>query len=346
MRAIYLFLILAVSVHANTIYSVINLGGLGGSSSTGYQINDAGAVIGWAETLVGNQQAFSSILGGPLHNLQSPSSSDSYAFGLNGSGVIVGTSYVNGEAHGTLWNGGTATDLGAGVYAMGINDSGTITGSNGHAFKLVSGVYQDLGTLPGGDWSSGYAINGAGSVAGYGNVASGAFRGMVWNPGVGLLELGTLGGFNSYATGINNSGEVVGHSSVASGYEHAFLANGGALTDLGTLGGGSSYAYGINDSGAIVGYSWSAGGNNPSAFVYIDGVMLDLNSLIPSGSGWQLKGAYGINSAGDIVGSGWLNGRSSAFLLEPDPVPEPRTPGVIGVALALFVVLSRRARRA
>jgi hypothetical protein len=59
-----------------------------------------------------------------------------------------------------------------------------------------------------------------------------------------------------------------------------------------------------------------------------------------------LKGAYGINSAGDIVGSGWLNGRSSAFLLEPDPVPEPRTPGVIGVALALFVVLSRRARRA
>ena len=59
------------------------------------------------------------------------------------------------------------------------------------------------------------------------------------------------------------------------------------MIDLGTLGGGSSYAYGVNDSGEIVGYSWLANGGQ-SAFLYDDGTMLDLNSLLPSNSGWDL----------------------------------------------------------
>ncbi len=344
MRILVLLVISAGLMWGSTIYSVTDLGSVGDSSSTGYQINDAGAVVGWAATLTGSDQAFVSLDGSSPQTLPSPGASDSYAYGINGSDVIVGVSYIDGQPHGTIWSGSSVTDLGAGVYAMAINASGTIVGSNGHAFKLVNGTYQDLGTLPGGDWSAAYAINASGTVVGYGDLASGLFCAMVWNPDGSVTQLGTLGGANSYATAVNDSGEVVGHADTASGYDNAFLETGGVMQDLGTLDGGSSYAYGINDSGVIVGYSWSEDGNNPEAFVYSDGAMQDLNSLIPGGSGWQLLEAYSINASGDITGIGLLNGRPAAFLLEPmDPVPEPRGLSVILVALGLFAAFHRRA---
>ncbi len=343
MRILSLLLISGGLTWASTIYSITDLGSLGGSSSTGYQMNDAGTVVGWAETLTGNQQAFASLDGGSPQTLPSPGASDSYAFGINGANVIVGVSYINGQPHGTIWSGSSVTDLGAGVFAMAINASGTIVGSNGHAFKLVNGTYQDLGTLPGGDWSAAYGVNDSGTAVGYGDLASGLFRAMVWNPDGSVTQLGTLGGANSYATAVNDSGEVVGHAATASGYDNAFLETGGVMQDLGTLDGGCSYAYGINDSGAIVGYSWSENENNPVAFVYSEGVMQDLNSLIPGGSGWQLLEAYGIDASGEITGIGLLNGQASAFLLEPtDPVPEPRALSVILVALGLFAIFHRR----
>src|SRR5207244_8476008 len=124
--------------------------------------------------------------------------------------------------------------------------------------------------------------------------------------------------------------------------------HGGALTDLGTLAGGSSFAYGINESGAIVGYSWSDSADNARAFVYRDGMLLDLNALIPAGAGWELLEAYGINDAGEIVGSGLLNGVASAFLLKPEspalsamesPVPEPRTAIPAAIALGVLIVI-------
>jgi hypothetical protein len=81
----------------------------------------------------------------------------------------------------------------------------------------------------------------------------------------------------------------------------------------------------------------------------MNGAMLDLNALIPSGSGWELLEAYGINDSGEIVGEGLLNGRSHAFRLDADtgsssfafdvqPVPEPATAPVIGIGLGLLLV--------
>jgi probable HAF family extracellular repeat protein len=343
MKILGLLAIFVGMANCAPIYSVINLGNLGGPSSTGYQINNAGSAVGWAETVTGSQQAFTALPGGSLQSLaNSNPGSDSYAYGINGEGVIVGTSYVNGQAHGTLWSGSSVTDLGAGVYAMGINDAGTIVGSNGHAFRMVNGVYQDLGTVAGGDWSAAYAVNDSGTAVGCSDLASGLMRAMIWNPDGSVVQLGTLGGANSYATDVNDSGEVVGHAATASGYEHAFLEIGGGMQDLGTLDGGSSYAYGINASGTIVGYSWGENDDNPSAFIYLGGVIQDLNSMIAGGSGWQLQEAYGINASGEIVGVGLLNGQSTAFLLDPSSVPEPRNVAVILTALALLGTFFRR----
>jgi probable HAF family extracellular repeat protein len=193
--------------------------------------------------------------------------------------------------------------------------------------------------------SAAYGVNDSGTVVGYGDLASGLFRAVVWQSDGSTFQLGTLGGANSYAAAVNDAGQVVGHSEIASGYDHAFLASNGILRDLGTLDGGCSYAYGINNGGAVVGYSWSETANNPRAFVYTGGVMEDLNALITAGSGWQLYEAYAINDLGEITGIGSFDGQVSAFLLQPtDPVPEPRGLSVILLALGVFVANFLRSR--
>jgi probable HAF family extracellular repeat protein len=360
MKALGLLLAFFITLRAGPIYSVNDLGTLGSSSAIGFKINNSGTVVGWAESIYGYSQAFQSTNGGTLQTLPSLSASDSFAMGINSAGVIAGTAYVDGQPHGVIWNGNgpTTTDLGAGIYATGINDPGVVVGGNGHAFVLVNGVYQDLGVLPGGNWSSAYGINNSGTVVGYSSLASGNFGAFVWTPQSGMQQLGTFGGPDSYATGINNNGEVIGYASLSSGYEHAFSAIGAVMTDLGTLG-GSSFAYGINDSGEIVGYSWPTTGGNPDAFVYLNGMMIDLNSLIPAGSGWQLLEAYGINDAGQIVGEGLLNGQYHAFLLDPslantafafapeslvESVPEPGTVCLGAFGLTLVWIWGLRTR--
>ena len=86
--------------------------------------------------------------------------------------------------------------------------------------------------------------------------------------------------------------------------------------DLGTLGGKSSEANGINSVGSVVGQSSLPGdGQVRHAFVWHKGDLIDLNSLLPPNSGWELMEANGINDDGYVVGSGSHPGASGAFVL-------------------------------
>jgi probable HAF family extracellular repeat protein len=135
----------------------------------------------------------------------------------------------------------------------------------------------------------------------------------VWPPTSDLSE----------ALNINESGVIVGwRREVAPGNRHAFRYDGTTMTDLGTLGGSESVAHHVNEFGHVVGWSHTADGSQ-RAFLHRDGVMVDLDTLLPAESGWTLTVARSINDVGQIVGEGLYQGATHAFLLSPPGLDSP-----------------------
>jgi probable HAF family extracellular repeat protein len=116
-------------------------------------------------------------------------------------------------------------------------------------------------------------------------------------PTLRIVDLGTLSGeCCSQANAINDRGEVVGDSSVASGARHAFRWRAGTMTDLGTLGGFNSTASDINARGNVVGASELADGST-HAVLWRGGALVDLGTL-----GGDFSWATAVNDAGTVAG--------------------------------------------
>jgi probable HAF family extracellular repeat protein len=160
----------------------------------------------------------------------------------------------------------------------------------------------DLGTL-GGNSSNGWALNNFGQIVGYSVNAAGETHAFLFSGGV-MADLGVLQANHhvSYATGINDSGVVVGSSRInfdagASSGSQSFIYSNGSMSNPGTFGGDYGFANAINPTGVVVGLSRYATGAT-HAYRY-DGTMHDLNIDVVFD---YYSDAYAINAVGQIVG--------------------------------------------
>ncbi|HEY2587485.1 MAG TPA: hypothetical protein VGI81_17195 [Tepidisphaeraceae bacterium] len=103
-------------------------------------------------------------------------------------------------------------------------------------------------------------------VVGYSEVAGSSLtHAFLFNGTGGLQDLGTLGGTDTRAYGINSAGEVVGISSTSGNVaSHGFLYADGTLVDLNIITNAPGYvilgAVSINSSGQIAGTALSPSG--------------------------------------------------------------------------------------
>jgi probable HAF family extracellular repeat protein len=318
--AFCVLILLPSRVHANAIaYSVTDLG-LGEA----FGINSSGQVSGSSG---GDAVLWT---GTTPTILNSVSATTSQGNGINTSGQVAGYFHTSGvnASPAARWTGATqeilVNSLG-GTYseAYGINASGQVAGysylannSVRHAVRWTGTTQTDLGTL-GGTNSIGYGINDSGQVAGWANNTQGQQRAVRWT-GNTPTDLG-LG----LAYGINLSGQVVGTGGVG----RAMVWTGTTPTDLGTLGGSTSRGLAINDSGDVVGMSYITGNIAQHAFLYTEGRMFDLFTLLVPGSGVtnltiDFQG-NAINNSGQIAATGTINGQQRALRLDLVVVPEP-----------------------
>jgi probable HAF family extracellular repeat protein len=180
-----------------------DLGSLGGgrNQSHALDINDAGVVLGWSDTLAGVTRF--------LHDGQL-TATQGETWAINDRGHTVGDAlYADGQRF-------ELPDLGdTPSTGLALNDSDHVTGFAPtppffqHAFYFADGAFTDLGTF-GGPIGAGLAINEHDQVVGRMFNAERVFRPFLYD-GEQVIDLGTAtdapGGI---ASGINNRGDIAG----------------------------------------------------------------------------------------------------------------------------------------
>ena len=284
--------------------AMIDIGNPANAVSRGVAIDDSGRVVGDSTFGLGEVSHAAIFENGSTQDLAALENPDAYsrANGINAYGQAVG--FFQARANGDYGRAFITNSCGVGCGQP----------------------LSDLGTL-GGMYAQAWAINDAGFVTGNSELfgaytvrAPGITHAFIWTAEIGMLDLGTIGGDYSYGTGINSNNNVVGYSTINSvdSRIHAFLHDGMKMKDLGSLNSASeasdrSFALGVNSSDQVVGYSYVPSYGmvyvlplespvQQVAFVYTQGVMYDLNTLIGDAvKRYRLISATGINDKGQIV---------------------------------------------
>jgi probable HAF family extracellular repeat protein len=226
-----------------------------------------------------------------------------------------------------------------------------------HAFEWRKRVVTDLGALPGAENCSG-----PGMISGNGEVVGSSENGEIdpltgvnqsravrWEDGK-IKDLGSLGGNQNGANGINDRGEIVGFSlnttpdpfsifdlllgsSNGGTQTRAFLWQHGQMRDLGTLGGPDAAASLVNERGQIAGASYTSSKSNTGCFplttdpfLWEKGKMTDLGTL-----GGTCGFPLALNNHGQVVGLSNVAGDQTAHpFLWPGKGGKMRDLGTLG----------------
>jgi probable HAF family extracellular repeat protein len=212
-----------------------DLGVFGGDESFGFGINDSEQVVGNA----GPGHAFLWTSASGMTDLGSLGGIYAAAFGINADGQVVGFSTLPGDSrnHAFRWVSGVGmSDLGtlggANSEAVAINNLGQVVGTSEIVDYGTSSVHPFLWTQEAGMIDLGFegranSINDSGMVVG----SVGAFGygpAFLWTAGEGFVDLNSRIPAGSdlnlrSATGINNSGQIIGYGVTSAGAAHAFL---------------------------------------------------------------------------------------------------------------------------
>ncbi len=301
--------------------------GLGGPNSAAYGVNEKGQAVGEAQTSDPNDEDFCGFnaLGlkasntsclpflwdnGAMQPLPTLGGANGVANMINNRGEAVGFAEKNWQEKGcpvfqfepVIWKDGKVHELPTypgdpdGLAAF-INDKGQVVGSSGTCGQFNPATYDHL-------------------------VENHA---LLWEKDGSVHDLGNLGGegglAGNHACAINNRSQVVGHSVLKDNSKfHGFLwTKETGMHDLGTLpGDAASLALGINDRGQVAGASLGAGLTTLRAFVWENGHMTDLNTLVRGRSNLYLLLAESINDYGEMVGlAATSSGELHGFLAIP-----------------------------
>jgi len=319
--------------HARALpdYTITNLGTLGGNSSA-YGLNQLGDVVGNYVAADGQTHAFIWRPSTGIEEIGTAGLTLGHAWDINDDGLVCGYAgqTYNGklayrwEHDGDTWVGTWLGEVDSDYptsYAMAVNNARQIVGvdveglSSG-GFLWEAGSMHYVGSSKGitdineAGQAAGYVYYTAGNIYGWGNRYHAAYF-----DGTQLINIGkTYKSEHSYAYGLNDHGQVVGNLA-----NEAFVWESGVFTMLGALRSGYySHANAINNAGVVVGYADISGSTRHALIWTSESGMVDLNTLLPTGSGWELMHAFDINNAGQIVGAGLLNGEQRGFLLSPE----------------------------
>jgi len=284
----------------------------------------------------------------------------------------------------TLGGPGTIGQVDGWGLSQFVNDSGVVVGGAAtaipdpsapgcddcfliHAFRWRHGVIEDLGALPGVNFSHATSVNARGwATGGSGSAEIDPLTGgqtehaVLWKDGE-IIDLGTLGtGVNSAGLYVKNSGQVVGFGTADTepdpfasigltpfaSHTHTFIWKDGVLHDLGTLGGPDAFATAggcnLERDGLVAGASFTTSTPNASGFptldpfLWKDGTMIDLGGL-----GGTFGFAQCANNRGQVIGQSNLPGDKNqhAFLWEKGTMQDL---GTLGGSFSLAIWLNNK----
>lgn len=249
----------------------------------------------------------------------SPGGIDSYASGINDKGQVVG--WAENGVHDPTCNSAPPVNqilqFEAAVWGPGLGQMRQLSPLAPDPDSAATAI-NDKGQIVG---ISGLCANAAGSTS--------AEHAVLWeSENAPPINLGNFDGGLAWntPTAINNRGQIVGFGNQKGSAATAFnpiaffwnRENGikpinPYSTDT------NSWAWGINLHGQVVGQSFNQNTNVARAFLYENGEIWDMNSLIQADSSLDLQLANDINDSGEIVGTAidTSTGDTVAFLAVP-----------------------------